>query len=101
MFLMLQDVAVPHVLVPAGPWARNNGERQIRREVEFHKHGGHLACVHAHCFLPTQFVRLWTDCHSGRRENGAAACQLEGLTREHLKTLTRWKWIGWVSPVVL
>jgi hypothetical protein len=81
VFLMFEDVAVPDVFVAAGPRTRRNCERH-HREVELHKHRGHLARMHLHGFLPT--VRLWTDCHSGRREDGGAACQFEVLTREHL-----------------
>ena len=57
VLLVLQDVAMPHVLVTAGAWARWHGER-CRGEIEFHDDRCALAGVHPDGFLPATLVRV-------------------------------------------
>ena len=66
MLLVLQDVSVPYVLMPAGPGAQWVAHflRQYR-QIELHNHRGHLTRVHPHGLLPANFV--------GVRENRGQA----------------------------
>src|SRR6266576_1652896 len=56
---MLQDVAVPHVLVAAGPGTSRvtHGCGQLR-ESELGNHGGCFSRVHPNRFLPARLVRI-------------------------------------------
>ena len=101
VLFVLQDVAVPHVLVAAGPRAGGNGERH-RRQVELHDHRRDLAGVHLHRLLPAQ-SRFGPGRGAGPVYAGCAVVGRPTLNgcRERTCTLTRWKWIGCVSPVRL
>ena len=80
---MLQDVAVPHVLIPASPRAGRNGERH-RRQGELHDHGGHLAGVHAHRLLPPQLGPVWTTRRAGVAGRAVVGVRVERLASQHL-----------------
>src|SRR5207302_5847845 len=58
VLFMLQNVAMPDVLIAASPGAHGNGKRQAGWQVELHDHGGAFAGIHAYGFLPALLVRL-------------------------------------------
>ncbi len=80
---MLQDVAVPHVLVPAGSRAGRNGEGHLR-QVEPHDHGGHLARIHAHRLLPPQLGPVRTTRRTGVVGRAVVVGRVERLACQHL-----------------
>src|SRR5215203_6860046 len=79
VLLVLQDMAMPHVLVAAGARAGWH-EKRGRREIEFHDHGRALAWVHPDCFLPATLVRVGQP----RRAEKTPTANIERLSRDDL-----------------
>src|SRR5678816_652064 len=57
VFLVLQDVAMPHVFVAARARACRYGKGGAR-QIELHDHGGALAWIHPDRFLPAELVGI-------------------------------------------
>jgi hypothetical protein len=59
MLFVLEDVAVPHVLVTASPWAFRNGGhiRRVGWKPELRDYGSQFDRVHTHGLFPTALLR--------------------------------------------
>ena len=68
MFLMLQDMAVPHVLIAAGPRAGGNS-KWYGRQVEVKCYRGHFARMHLDGLFPAKLVWLASAGCTGQRED--------------------------------
>ena len=87
MFLMLQDMAVPHVLVAAGARACGNS-KWYGRQLEVKRYRGYFARMHLDGFLPAKLIGLASTGNADRREytvyhpeglacQNLAVCQVE------------------------
>src|ERR1035441_5272492 len=61
---MFEDMAVPDVLMTAGPGTDGTAHRCRRqvRQIELRNNRGNFSRIHAHSFFPTCFVRIGWDC---------------------------------------
>ena len=83
MLFMIQDMAVPHILVPTSSRAGRNSERHFW-EVEAHNHAGYLARVHTHRLLPPQLGLVWTTRMTSIARCTIVGCNVERLASQHL-----------------
>ncbi len=65
-----------------------------------HDHRGHFSRVHPDRFLPADLVRIGRHGCPGTNVMPLVGSPLNAC-RWMIWTLTRWKWMGWVSPVRL
>src|SRR5216110_2334476 len=80
---MLEDVAMPHVLISAGPRTGRNHERHCG-QLELHDHCCHFSRIHADGLFPSTL--LWTGSYRRSREAWRAVVLLraESLPGDHL-----------------
>ena len=97
MFLMLQDMAVPHILVAASPRAGGNSKWH-GRQVEVECYGRHFARMHLDSLFPAKLV--WLASTRAPVSVNTPVYHANGW-RDNTWQFARWKWIGCVSAVRL